>query len=162
MGRRYRSTYSPAEKNYILTNQDGITSGNIITIDVVNADDASNEDSVKYPCRVKAVFVTCSVGAATLATGSFCAASISKSVGGVGRVLNPAIALTNDAKSRTFWWIRMAAHISTRPLKFVGWVRIPKRWQIFMEADRLVWNVTCTSVGFTWEHCSNFVYKWRQ
>ncbi len=161
MGRRFRrSMKQPGEKNYVITNAAGVPSGTVSSVIVADADDGILDDSVGVPGTVRAIFVSASIGVGTLVAGATMAIWLGKDIGG-GQfpTMDPNTVLANVTQQQTIYWLRMQAHPTTNPMKFVGWLKIPRRHQIFNEGDRLRWNMNVTNAGQDYDHCTNFVYK---
>jgi len=164
VGRRYISQ-SPAEKNYVVSNQAGIASGVSSNVVVANANDGNLDQDVKFPSRIKAVYIMSSFGTDSIsqggATGACC---LIKDVGGSQfAALNPNAALSNVTQNQMIYWFRMEpGRVSDSPIRHIGWQKIPKRHQIFNEGDLLRWVMNIVNPAIDWSHCSNFVYKYRQ
>ncbi len=159
MVRRSRS-FNPAEKNYVLSNASGQVTGSVVSVRFAHADGLSADESIGIPGRIKAVFVSSSLAPEAIAVGSTLAVGLLKSPGdALFSGTNPNAILSNVTQQHMILWYRMMPTREDAALKFIGWVKIPKRHQIFNEGDSLRWNMSVTSVGFDWSHCSNFVYK---
>ncbi len=163
---RSRSLQSPAEKNYVISSQDGIASGTSSNVIVANCNDGNLDQDVKIPCRIKAVYIMSAMAAEFISTtSSLAAACLIKDVGGSSfAALNPNAALSNVTQNQMIYWYRMLnGRSADTPTRHIGWIKIPKRHQIFNEGDLLRWVMNCSNPDTaTWEHCSNFVYKYRQ
>ncbi len=98
-----------------------------------------------------------------LVNTAFMGIALLKAIGGAtGSFSNPNGVLSNFTQQQTFLWIRMTPKNIFSAHNFVGWVKIPKRHQVFNEGDSLVLNTSISyTIGETWSQCANFVYKWR-
>jgi len=151
---------SPAEKNYLSSNGAGVTSGALTVIDIADATNGSGEDDVGFPSTIKAVFVSASLAADTLSASDTFGILMAKIPGGATGLSNPNGPLNNQTQSWTFLWLRMTPRTQNTAHNFIGWVKVPKRHQIFNEGDKLVWAMSSGPTS-TYSHCSNFVYKYR-
>ena len=157
---RFRKMYRPPrEKNYFISNSSGVATGTSTRITFAVADNGSADNSIHFPGKIKAVYVTGACATGTLVAGATMAAILVKDVGGAQfAALNPNGTLSNLTQQQTIFYTRMSLHSSSNPLKFVGWIKIPRRHQIFNEGDELVWVYQCTNVGSDYEHCTTFIY----
>ena len=151
---------SPAEKNYLASNGAGVTSGALTVIDIAKANNGSGDSDVAFPATIKAVFVSASLAADTLSASDTFGVLMAKIPGGAGGLSNPNGPLSSTTQSWTFLWLRMTPKTQNNAHNFIGWVKIPKRHQIFNEEDKLVWAMSSGPTS-TYSHCSNFVYKYR-
>ena len=154
------SNSQPAEKNYVSTNGAGVTASFATVIDVADADNGSGDGDIAFPSTVKAVFVSASLAADTLSAADTFGVLMAKVPGGASGLSNPNGPLNNQTQSWTFLWLRMTPRTQNTAHTFIGWVKIPKRHQIFNEGDKLVWSMSSGPTS-TYSHCSNFVYKYR-
>ncbi len=151
----------PAEKNYVVANGAGVTSGFLTEITVAHANNGTGDNDVKVASKIKAVFISASIAADTLSAADTMGVLLAKLPGGIsGSLSNPNGVLNNFTQAQTFVWLRMTPRTQNTAHNFIGWVRIPPRHQIFNEGDELVWAMSSGPTA-TYSHCSNFVYKHR-
>ncbi len=155
-----RYSGSPAEKNYLSSNGAGVTSGALTVIDIAKANNGSGDSDVGFPCTIKACFVSASLAADTLSASDTFGVLMAKIPGGASGLSNPNGSLNSQTQAWTFLWLRMTPRTQNTAHNFIGWVKIPKRHQIFNEEDKLVWAISSGPTS-TYSHCSNFVYKYR-
>ncbi len=157
-----RSNGPVAEKNYVATNASGVGTGVATVVDIAHCETLGNDDSVDTGSVIKAVFVSASLSADVLQAADTLGVLMAKIPGGlIGTLSNPNGVLSGFTQNLTFLWLRMTPRTQNFAHQFIGWVKIPPRHQIFNEEDKLVWSMSITSVGNTYSHCSNFVYKHR-
>lgn len=165
MARRFGSSrYSgpPAEKNYVASDQSGISTGSEVAVTIADADNQQNDNSMSLRSRLKAVFISSSISSETPDGAFQMGVMLIKVPGGlVGNISNPNGALNDFTQQNCILWIRMSPKDAANAHNFVGWYKIPRRHQIFNESDILQWRMSLITPGTTWSHCSNFVYKWR-
>ena len=166
MVRRFTSQRVPSEKNYVATNAAGQTSGAAVNIIIAQSDNGIADNSMGVPAVVKAIYVMSSMSLdAISAEGGTAAVALVKDIAGsMFSALNPNAALSNTTQQQCIYWYRMSPGRATdSPTRHIGWIKIPKRHQIFNEGDNLRWVMSITSItgGIDWGHCSNFVYKHR-
>jgi len=149
-----------AEKNYVLFNGAGIASGIQTTLEVADADNGLADASVKVASRIKAIFVSASLGVDVIGGADTFGVLMAKLPGGLQVSLsNPNGVLNNFTQQQTFLWLRMTPRSQNFAHQFIGWVKIPPRHQIMNEADTIVWSMSAGPSAYS--HCSNFVYKHR-
>lgn len=156
--RRILGRLPVAEKNYVLNQATGVAGGTVSTLVVASADDLGNDNSVSFPCKIKMVYVVGALLQKVQTAGGTLACAMYKDTGGAGVIINPNAIIPNRDQIQMFWWQRMLEEtLSLNAFKFAGWIRIPKRFQIFNEGDQLRFTLNATD---NYDHCVNFVYKW--
>lgn len=166
MGRRFTSQRVPSEKNYVSTNAAGQASGAAVNIIVAQSDNGIADNSMGIPATVKAIYVMSSMSLDSISVegGTSAVALVKDIAGSMFAALNPNGALSNTTQQQCIYWFRMSPGRATdSPMRHIGWIKIPKRHQIFNEGDNLRWVMSITSItpSIDWGHCSNFVYKHR-
>ncbi len=155
----------PVEKNYVISSQDGIASGTSANIIVAKSDGLANDNSVGIPAIIKAVYVMSSMSQNFISTTSpLTACCLIKDIGGSQfAALNPNAALSNVTQNQMIYWFRMNnGRLSDSQIRHIGWIKLPRRHQVFNEGDILRWVMNGSNPDTAnWEHCSNFVYKHR-
>lgn len=155
----FRSMLPVAEKNYVLSNGAGVAAGTVSQIIIALADGLGNDNSVEFPCRVKAIYITGSIRSQTYLGGGTTGFMLYKDTGNANPAMNPNSVISNIGQQITFLWRRMSSTTGLPGITFDGWVRIPKRFQIFNEGDALRCSLSATADVY--DFCMNFVYKWR-
>ncbi len=151
----------PAEKNYVVSNGAGVTAGAITILAIAESNGLAGDNDMKIPATLKAIFVSASLAADTLSAADTMGVLIAKvGAGQSGSLSNPNGVLDNFTQTRTFMWLRMTPRTQNTAHNFIGWVRVPPRFQIFNEGDQLVWSMSLGPTS-TYSHCTNFVYKHR-
>lgn len=158
-----RGRFRPiSEKNYLINNAAATPSGTSINLVVVESNGGTGDNDVGIPARVKAIFIESSISVNTLGIGGTMALAIVKDIGGTSfAALNPNGVLSNITQQQMFYFIRMSPSQSNNPFRLFGWLKIPKRHQIFNEGDSLrhVMNVVTVGGSADWEHCTTHIYK---
>ncbi len=158
-----RSRFRPlSEKNYLINNAAALPSGTTTSISVAVSNDGSADSSIGIPGRVKALMIQSAIYVDTLGIGGTMALAILKDIGGLQFLgFNPNGVLSNLAQQQMIYYIRMSPSQANQPFKVFGWLKIPKRHQIFNEGDALVYKLNVVTVGGSadYSHCTTFIYK---
>ncbi len=161
MGRRY--TFKPmSEKNYLINNAASVTSGTTTEIVVADANDDINDSSIGVPGKVKAIFIQSAVYVDTLGIGGTMALALVKDIGNTMYTgFNPNGVISNPHQQNMIYYVRMSPSQANQPFKLFGWLKIPRRHQIFNEGDRLKYFINVVTVGGSadYSHCTTFIYK---
>lgn len=163
--RRSRFRGSPAQKNVTqwIANAVGAATANAQDF-VIASGTPDGLNDVEYPSTVKMIFldVTLTVDAVP-ATPSQQTLIIWKNQGTQGT--NPThaqlVALGNWAgNSKVLFTVGNMQSNTANVLRYRGWVRIPRRHQIFNEND--VMTIVASNAIGAWSWCGVVIYKWRQ
>jgi len=158
-----RTRYKPiSEKNYVINNAAALPSGTNTNIVIAEANDGLGDNDIGVPGRVKAIFVESAISVDTLGIGGLMAIAFVKDIGGTQfAALNPNGVLSNQTQQQMMYYVRMSPSQSNNPFRLYGWLKIPKRHQIFNEGDllRQVINVITVGGSADYSHCTTHIYK---
>lgn len=156
---------SPAQKNIVQTFGSARVAGTPFVQSFVDANNAPDGISaVSWPCTIKMFYIDLAIHTdAAPATPSEAVFVVYKNSGGA--LANPTAAnltaLGNWAgKVYTFLSLQDSLTSSAARLRYVGWVRIPKRYQVFNESDTM--NLAMVNLVGAWTGSHMIIYKWRQ
>ncbi len=162
MARRFRSFKPMSEKNYLINNAAALPSATTTIINVATSNDGTGDADIGIPGKVKAVMIQSAISVDTLGIGGLMALALLKDIGGdMFDSFNPNSVLTNTAQQQMIYYIRMSPSQSNQPFKLFGWMKIPRRHQIFNEGDQLRYFINVITVGGSadYSHCTTFIYK---
>lgn len=163
---RRRGTFSLAQKNIFQEFASAIAPNVVNISQIVNASGAADGISaVDFPCTIKAIHLDLSVlpdvaGAITTQSTVVIFKSPANSVAvPIGADLT---AQGNSVLASYIIWSFQGANptVGTPVHRFFGWIKIPRRFQIFNEGDLLRIASVTSAVAHT--RCTRVVYKWRQ
>jgi len=140
----------------------GTGTGVLTEVTIANCDNLATDNSVGFGSTIKAIFISSSVFTSIGSDASTMAIQLVKLDGNTTSALsNPNGTLNPFTQNMSIFWFRMTPRTQNFAHNFIGWLKLPRRRQIFNEGDTLIWRMSVIIPSGDWSHCSNFVYKWR-
>lgn len=160
--RRRQSMLSPWVKNVLQIQTVGQVAGTPLSLQLAKADNGTDDDSTSFPALIKAMYFDLTIlSSAGVTAGQRIAYALWFDPADV--LVNTASTITMDPQFKRQAWFMGQGQPGGQgvgvPYRIVGWIKIPKKYQLLQENDAIRFNIEGALAAF--DICGLVIYRWR-